>query len=488
MKQEAFLALDYGASSGRAYLGWLEGSPPLLRMREIHRFPNGAVEIHGRKYWDVFRLYGETVTALQKAARQADLAGVGIDTWAHDYALLNEEGDILGPVYHYRDKRSQGMQAKAFQRIPKEEVYRRTGAQFLPHNTLYQMLGDPPPEKASRLLMLPDLLAYWLGGKPVCEYTNTTTTQMNRAGSPGWDQELIERMGLPVSLFPEIVQPGACLGQISGVAAALTGVQAPLYAVATHDTASAVAALPLHRDEPCWYVSMGTWSLVGTETAAPVIAKDSFRWELANEGGVENRNRLLKNVAGTWLLENLISAWRRRGLQVSMDALMEEVRWAKPFQCFIDPNDPDFYAPQDMDAAVRGFLEKTGQEIPATRGGLARCVMESTAFKYRSVILEKLVPLTAYHKNLFLMGGGTHNRTMCRFTSSALDMPASVACPESTVAGNLLVQMMGAGRLKNLQDARDVMRRSFPLGRYEPQEHSRWKKAYERFQKYETTL
>jgi rhamnulokinase len=482
------LAFDLGAESGRAVIGRFDGER--LRLEEVHRFPNGPVRVIDSLHWDALRLFEEIKRGIALCVRQAgrDIAGLGLDTWGVDFALLDRTGALLGNPYHYRDSRTEGMLEEAFRLVPKRDIFAATGVQFLKLNTLYQLLSmsarkSPLLDAAQTLLMIPDLFNYWLTGRKVCEFTDATTTQFYDPTQRDWSRALFERLGLPSRILPEIVQPGTPLGPLLGPVAEETGAgDVTVIAPACHDTGAAVAAVPA-TGENYAYISSGTWSLMGAEVRDPILTDAALTYNFTNEGGVGGTFRFLKNIMGLWLVQECRRAWEREGEGLSYDDLTRLASEAKPFGPVLDPDDDRFVGIGDMPGRIRAFCEETGQAPPADRGALVRCALESLALKYRYVLesLEKILNrrLDAIH----VVGGGSRNRLLCQLAADATGRPVIAGPVEATAVGNLLVQAIATGRLSGLSDARAVVRRSFDVVTYEPQRDDRWDEAYERFVK-----
>ncbi|MCS7291046.1 MAG: rhamnulokinase [Roseiflexus sp.] len=474
-----FLAVDIGASSGRVMLGRWDGSH--IALEEIHRFANGMVEREGHLFWDVHRLWREIQTGMQRYAtqeNQALLASIGIDTWAVDYALLDEHGGLLGDPYAYRDPRNEGMAELVDAIIPPEELYERTGLQRLPFNTLYQLYAErngPRLAAAATLLLMPDLFHYWLTGARVAEYTNATTTMFLDARQRIWATDLLERLGLPTRMLPPLVVPGTRLGPLLPEVQSATGLhrQVEVIAVGTHDTASAVAAIP-GLDAHSVYISSGTWSLVGVERTEPLISAEARQLNVTNEGGVYGTIRLLKNVSGLWLLQECQRRWHEEGRHLTWDEIIAQAEAAPPLRSLIDPDAPEFLAVGDMPARIRDYCRRTGQPIPETVGEIARCCLESLALRYRQVIeaLERLTgqPITTVR----IVGGGSQNTLLCQLTADACRRTVVAGPTESTALGNILVQAISTGYLPNLATARRAIAASVPQRVYTPCDVVNW--------------
>ncbi len=479
------LAFDLGAESGRAVLGRFDGDR--LRLSELHRFPNEPVRLPDGLHWDVLRLFAEVKRGLALCAeKHGRPASIGVNTWGVDFALLDREGTLLGNPYHYRDSRTEGMLEEAFQRVRREEIFERTGIQFMQVNALYQLLSmalarSPLLEAAETFLTMPDLFNYWLSDRTVCEFTNATTTQCYDPRAGGWATSLLERLGIPSHFFAEVVSPGTVLGPLVPSVAEETGLgDVPVVAPACHDTASAVAAVPASEED--WaYISSGTWSLVGVEVRQPIITPESLASNFTNEGGVAGTFRFLKNVAGLWLVQECRRAWAQQGEEYSYDELTQMAEAAPPFPAFIDPDDPSFFNPADMPRALAAYCLHSGQTPPQGRGSIVRCALESLALKCRWVLdrIEKMRgrPIRVIH----IVGGGSRSRALCQFTADASGRPVVAGPAEATATGNILVQALALGHLSSLEEGRALVRRSFELPTYEPRHSAAWDEAYARF-------
>jgi rhamnulokinase len=481
------LAFDLGAESGRALIGSFDGARVGLDV--VHRFPNGGVQTLGRLHWDVLRLYGEMVAGLRRAhAEHGPLASLGVDTWGVDFALVGRDGAILGNPRHYRDPHTESIMDAAFARVPREEIFRQTGIQFMRFNSLFQLLAmqrdrSPALEMAESLLFIPDLLHYWFTGVKANEYTDASTSQLIQPGSRTWALDLVRSFGLPERILGPLVQPGTTLGPLHSSVVADAGVPAmPVIVPATHDTASAVAAVP-SRGESWAYISSGTWSLMGAETRAPLTDERALAVNFTNEGGIDGTIRLLKNVMGLWLVQECRRAWEKAGSTYSYEELMRLAEAAPAFVSLVNPDDAGFILPPHMPQALADFCRKTGQPAPQDPGPVVRCALESLALRYRWVLgrLEELVGkrLDVIH----IVGGGCQNTLLCQLTADACDRPVLAGPVEATALGNVLVQAIGLRFLGSLADARAVVRRSFEVRTYEPRQSERWHEPYARFVK-----
>jgi rhamnulokinase len=480
-----YLAFDFGAESGRAVLARLQSG--ILTTEELHRFPNEPVEYGGSLHWDVARLWWEIRTALSRLEGVA-LTSMGVDAWGVDYALLGERGELLQNPYHYRDRRTHGVMDEVFRRIPKEEIYRATGIQFMPINTLYQLYAakrDTPTivAAAKQLVTIPDLFHYWLTGNAVCEFTNATTTQMVDPIRRTWATDLMQRLDLRPHLPAPIVEPGSIVGTLLPEIAqtsALSGT--PVIAPACHDTGSAVAAISA-RDGTA-FLSSGTWSLLGTELDAPVITPEALRLNFTNEGGVSGTTRLLKNVMGLWMLQGCRHFWSAHGHSYEYRNLMQMASRQPAFAHLVDPDDESFLRPPDMPAAIDEFCRKTHQPAPASHGAYVRCVLESLALKYR-LVLRSLEQISGKRiEQIRVIGGGSKNRLLNQFTADATGRKVLAGPAEATALGNIAMQVLATGGACSLREVRAIVDRSFPTEAFEPLNHDQWDRQAERFEHY----
>jgi rhamnulokinase len=477
-------AVDLGAESGRVAIGSFDGAR--LSVREAHRFANASVSLDGSLYWDVEQLRRDVVDGLRAAGRDAPVDSLAVDSWGVDFGLLDAKDELVGRPRHYRDARRSEATAHVFARVPSRELYERTGIQLLPINTIFELAGmasagDAALGAAETLLMIPDLFHLWLCGSKTTEFTNATTTQCYDPRGGAWATDLLQRLDIPTTLFPEIVSPATVLGSLSPAASVETGLDGALVvAVATHDTGSAVAAVPF-ADEGSAFLSIGTWSLVGIEVGRPVIGDESFAANLTNEGGVGGTFRLLRNVTGLWLLNECRRSWAEEGKELGFDQLVSLAADVPPFLAFIDPNAEVFLEPGDMPSRIREFCRQTGQREPAGVGELMRCILESLALKHAETIdllhdVNGSTPST-----LHIVGGGARNALLCAWTANAAGVPVLAGPEEATVVGNLLVQAMALGEIESLAEARDVVRASFEPVVYEPVSSGGWQEARARF-------
>ena len=487
-----YLAVDLGAESGRGVIGRFDGER--LALHEVHRFPNGPVRMLETLHWDLPRLFEEIKTALRKAgAAGPGLDGVGVDTWGVDFGLVGRGDTLLGNPVHYRDARTEGMIEAASRLVPRRRMYEITGLQFLPFNTAFQLLalksaGSPLLEVAETLLMMPDLFGWLLTGRRAGERTDASTTQLLDPRAGAWSDELCAGLGLPRAVLPELIEPGTELGPLRRSVAEEVGIASlTVLAPATHDTASAVAAVPAVGAGPAggppdWcYLSSGTWSLLGVEVPRPIIDAATYRHNFTNEGGVAGTTRLLKNIMGLWLVQECRRAWARAGRDLSYEELLPRAEAAPAFASLVDPDDPSFLAPGDMPARLAAFCARTGQPAPADDGAFVRCALESLALKYRWTVerLEEILGTTI--RTIHVVGGGSRNTLLCQFAADACKRPVHAGPVEATAAGNVLLQAMGRGRIGSVAEARAVVARSFPATVYEPRDPAAWDEAAGRF-------
>jgi rhamnulokinase len=479
------LAFDLGAESGRGVLGQFDGQT--LRLEVVHRFPNGPVRTLDTMHWDVLRLYSEMVAGLRRcAAEHGGLDSLGVDTWGVDFALLGRGGTLLGNPRHYRDPHTEGVMEEALSRVPRAEVFRQTGMQFMRFNTLFQLLAlqrdrSPLFDAAENLLFMPDLFHYFFTGVKCNELTDASTSQLYDPTAKGWAYGLIQAFGLPGQILGTIVPPGTVLGPLRASVATETGLApVPVIAPASHDTGSAVAAVPASGTSWC-YISSGTWSLMGAELPAPLIREAVQRYNFTNEGGVGGTIRFLKNIMGLWLVQECRRIWARAGQNYTYADLERLAREAPPFVSLVNPDDPSFILPANMPAALAEYCRRTGQPTPTEPGAVVRCALESLALRYRWV-LERLEELLGRRLDVIhVVGGGCQNTLLCQLTADACNRPVHAGPIEATAIGNVLVQAIGLGVLKSLADAREVVRRSFEVVEHAPQQPDRWQGPYERF-------
>lgn len=482
--EKRVLAFDFGASSGRAILGHFDGEN--IRLEEVHRFSNDPVNVGGTLYWDVLRLFFEIKQGLTKAKLAGGFDSIGIDTWGVDFGLIDKYGCLLENPIHYRDSRTAGLVEEIFETIPKEDLYSRTGIQFMELNTLFQLysLKKYRPhilERADKILFTPDLFAYMLTGNMQTEYSIATTSQMVDIKTHTWAKDLLDRLGIPSDILTDIVPSGTPNGKLSRDICDELGLEpVDVISVCGHDTQSAITAVPSQSDSFA-FLSSGTWSLFGTELNEPIVNDTSLRINITNEGGYGNKTGLLKNIIGLWLIQESRRQWKREGEDYSYADLERLALGAEPFKCFIDPDAPEFTPPGDIPGRVREFCRRTGQYVPETVGEIMRCIYESLAMKYRltfSMLKEctgKDFPV------IHVIGGGTKDTLLCQMTASSCAVPVKAGPIEATVLGNIAVQLLCSGDIADIGKAREIVARSENLREYAPTDTEKWAAAYDKF-------
>jgi rhamnulokinase len=478
-------AVDLGAESGRVMLARFDGRQ--LSMEEAHRFPNRPVTLHGRRFWNVLALWDETLIGLRKARQMAgSLDSIGVDTWGVDYGLVDAHGFLLGQPFQYRDHRTDDIIEQVFALVPRNILYARTGIQFLPFNTIFQLYAHEhmqPGElaHAHRLLMIPDLLHNWLCGSLVTERTNATTTQCWDPLAGEWTRDLLDRLAIPTQMLPPVVEPGTALGEVLPELRGDLGA-ARVVAPATHDTGSAIVATPVQLSGGWGYISSGTWSLVGVELSQPMMTPIAHAANFTNEGGIFGTTRFLKNVMGLWLLQECQRRWARDGRAVDYDTLLADVDGVPAFAALIDADEPGFLAPEDMPDAINTYLLEHRQAALQAPAAFARCIMESLVLRYREVF-HNISELTGTHINgIHVLGGGARNSRLNQWLSDALDAPVIAGPVEATARGNALMQLVGLGELRSLAEVRAIGQNA-PTQVFSPRSAGRtaWDEAAQRF-------
>ena len=512
-----YIAVDLGAESGRVMLGSI--SDGRLELEEIHRFSNGPVEENGSLHWDFDRLLSEVKAGIGKAAKkaaqlapaEAGIAGIGVDSWGVDFGLIGEDGKLLENPYHYRDSRTNGMMEKAFELMgsPREidvnkpsrktwdeshisrgkrGIYDSTGIQFMQLNSVYQLVAmrlanSPILARAKKLIFIGDLFSYYLCDRAFGEYTLASTSQLMDMRTGKWSPEMFDKLSLPIEIMPDVIEPGTVVGKLAKPIAQELGCgQIPVIAVASHDTGSAVAAVPAEGDH--WaYLSSGTWSLMGVEVPKAIINDKTFEFEFTNEGGVENTIRLLKNIMGLWLVQECKRQWEREGVELSYEQLTAMAQEARPFAAHLEVDSSAFLAPGDMPDRINSYLAETGQKAIDDKGQMIRVILESLALKYR-LVLERIEDIIGTKiACLHMVGGGIKNELLNQFAADATGKKVVAGPAEATATGNILMQAKAAGQIKTLAEARRIIRNSFELKEYKPQNVSRWQKQYEKVHK-----
>lgn len=484
------LAIDLGASSGRGIIGRFDGER--LTLEENHRFPSDPVTVAGTFSWDILRIFFEIKQAINKCALSADkdISTIGIDTWGVDYGLLDKNGKLIKNPVHYRDTRTVGIQDYAERFMPKKRLYEITGIQFCDFNTVWQLCAEmrDNPELvgiADKMLNIPDLLNYFLTGKMQSEYTIASTGALLDARTGDWSREIIDAFGIPERLFAPIVKPGTVVGPLlDSIKEEVGDIRANVVNVASHDTASAVVAVPAVRGQDFIFISSGTWSLMGTETMSPIITDKSFKYNFTNEGGFGGSIRFLKNIMGLWLEQESRRQWKREGKAFSFDELSNAAMASKPCQCIINPDDPAFGVPGNLPKAMREYCERTGQHIPENEGEIVRAIFDSLALRYRWAV-EAIDDMRGTRIPFInIVGGGTKEEPLSQLCADACARPVLAGPVEATAIGNLAVQAISCSEIKDLAEAREVVRNSFEVKSYEPHgDKDMWDDAYGRFKK-----
>lgn len=474
------LAIDIGASGGRAVIG--EFSASKLRVSEIYRFPNNLIEVRGHKHWNILQLCEETRECLRRGG--PDILSVGIDTWAVDYGYISAEGDLVGPPFAYRDPRTASAITRVRETIPPDKLYSITGIQHLPFNTIYQIADDLENrpwlvEKSHKLLMIPELLSYLLTGEFAAEYTNASTTALLDANRRCWSDEILKALGFPKERLAKLVEPGTLKVPLDTRISREGGPKAELIYPACHDTGSAIAAVPAEGRD--WaFVSSGTWSLVGMELSEPVLTEKARMHNFTNEGGIAGTVRFLKNITGLWLIQELRRSWTRREIDLDFATISAQTERAAAFRSLIDPDHASFAAPADMQEAICEYCRRTGQPVPDDIGAFARCVFESLALACRRVLHQLREVTSRDIERLYVVGGGAQNNLLCQMTADACNLPLWAGPVEAAAIGNLLVQAMAHGFIRDISEARRLVAESEELLEFVPVSAARWEEAARR--------
>ena len=481
------LAIDLGATSGRVVLGKYTGES--IEMTELHRFPNHIIKVGGRSYWDLWALWNEILTGLGKAAGSGEkIESIGVDTWGVDFVLLGKDGQILAQPRSYRDDYTVGVPEKFFEKIPRETLYRKTGIQIMNFNSVFQLYamgleGNSALDAAGGLLFMPDAVSYMLTGERVCEYTILSTTALMNPDTHDLDEEVLAAAGVGRELFGRMVMPGELIGSLNAEVASQTGLgQIPVFAVAGHDTGSAVAAVPA-TDENFAYLSSGTWSLMGVEVPKPIVTDESFEMNYTNEGGAEGNIRFLKNITGMWLLERCRAAWKTQERGYSYAQIAAMLGGGDAFRSLIDPDDASFANPEDMPKAIEEYCRAHEEPVPESDAQFVRCIFASLALKYR-IVIERLRSLTGKKiERLHVIGGGSLNSALNQMIADSLGIPVIAGPAEATTAGNLMAQFVGLGLAANMTSMRSALASDPSLKRFEPRGGAQWPAARERYGK-----
>lgn len=480
-----FIAIDLGASSGRVMLG--AAGSGTVELRELSRFANPIIAAAGRIYWDFLGLYHQILEGLKRAAAERiEITSIGIDTWGVDFACFAANGELLGNPRSYRDPHTAGAQEEFFRRIPRERVYQTTGIQFMDFNSLFQLAAmrrtaSPILAAASKILFMPDAFSYMLTGEMVCEYTIASTSQLLDARTRRFDPELLAALELTEGHFGRPVWPGETIGILSEAVQRHTGLGAvPVIAVAGHDTASAVAAVPASSERYA-YLSSGTWSLMGIESDQPIIDDWSYRNNFTNEGGLGGKICFLQNICGLWLLERCRAEWAEQGEEVGYEQLAAAAAETEPFAGLIDPDDPLFVNPPSMIEAINRYLKQTDQYELAGPGEITRAILESLAYRYNDV-LGPLESLAGYKiEQLHIIGGGSQNELLNQFTANATSIPVIAGPAEATAIGNVMVQALAAGIYPDRESMRAAIRQAVAVRTYYPEDQEAWDEGFVRY-------
>ncbi len=482
-----FVAADLGASTGRIMLGQWDGER--FSLQKLHRFANGGVSVGTNLYWDALGISSHLQEGLQKyrALFQNSPSGIGVDAWGVDFGLLDQHGRLIGNPRHYRDTRTNCAPESLFKVVPESEVFAETGTQTMEINTLFQFYcmvqeNDPHLKLAETLLLMPDLFNYFLSGEKAVEYTEATTTQMYSQSRRAWARELLNRCSVPVHLLPEVVFPGTILSDVQPEVLRNCGFGKafPVIAVASHDTASAVAAIP-NMDVESAFISSGTWSLMGVEVSEPNTSSEALRLRFTNEGGADGKNLLLKNITGLWILQECLQQWKTQGADHDWNDIVQVAGKAKALQSIFDPNDKRLHVQSDMPRAIQGYCRSTRQPVPETMGEIARCAFESLSLKCRSA-LESLESLTGRTlKTIRVVGGGSLNTFLCQTIADTCNRPVVAGPVEASALGNVMLQAIATGHLSDIQSGRAAIAASVQCVSYHPRPSGAWDEAYARF-------
>lgn len=490
---KALLAVDLGASSGRVVAGLFDGQR--LKLEDGHRFDNGGYSLPGTMYWDLLNLWSNITQGLRLAASKYGdrVSSIGVDTWGVDFGLLGRNDELLASPRHYRDARTAGILPKAFEIVSREDIFAESGLQFMEFNTLYQLLAmklanSSALDAAESFLMMPDLFNWLLTGEKGNEFTDLSTTQFYNPATKDYSRKLLDRFGIPTKMLGTIIQPGTRLGKLRPSVADdtnLAGVE--VIVPGTHDTASAVMAVPANSTpgaRPDWcYISSGTWSLMGVETPAPIITDRCRELNFTNEGGVGGTVRVLKNITGLWMVQQCRGKWRQEGKEFGWTELVRQASDARPLASLVNPDHPSFVAPKDMPTAIREYCKATSQPVPQTEGQVIRTALESLAMRYRMVLamLEELVG--GRIETIHIVGGGTQNKLLNQMTADATNRRVVAGPIEATAIGNVMMQAVALGEVASIAEAREVVRNSFTVEEYYPQNPGPWDYAFEKFRK-----
>lgn len=480
------LAIDFGASSGRAIVGTFNGEKIVLD--EIHRFSNDPVSVNGTMYWDVLRLYHEIKQSLIKAKEYGKIDSLGIDTWGVDFGLIGKDGRLLENPIHYRDKRTNGLVEKSFERILRDDFYNITGNQFMEINTAFQLYSIAlyRPElmkRAEKMLMMPNLFTYFLTGKCVTEQSMASTTQLFNQKKKCWADDIANKLGIKTSLLTEIVPAGTKIGKLSNeICEELDITSIDVIAVCGHDTQAAMAAVPA-QEKDFAFLSCGTWSLLGTELDKPILDENSLRFNVTNELGYGEKTSFLKNIIGLWLIQESKRQWQREGKDYSFAELEKMAKSCEAFKCFIDPDDEVFVPSGNIPERIKDYCKKNNQYVPQNDAEIIRCIYESLALKYRLAIDELSACTGKTYPTLYMIGGGTKDKFLSQLTANACKCKVSSGPVEATALGNIAVQLLSEGAIENISQAREIVRKSETIIEFTPEENEKWDSAFTEYKK-----
>ncbi|MDR3062293.1 MAG: rhamnulokinase [Dysgonamonadaceae bacterium] len=485
MEKKYFLAFDLGATNGRTILASVEDGK--VKIKELTRFSSRIIHLQGKYYWSIYALYGAIKEGLYAASQEnVKIESIGIDTWGVDFVYLGEDGTFMGLPRTYRDPYTNGIPEEVFGIIPQKRIYELTGIQIMNFNTLYQLFAAKKENSsayhaAGKILFMPDALSYLLSGKKVCEYTIASTSQILNPRKKQFESGLLKSLDIPSGLFEDIVMPGTIIGTLTDDLSKDTGLgKVKITAVAGHDTASAIVAVPA-ENERFAYLSSGTWSLMGIEVQEPIITEETFRMNFTNEGGVEGKTRFLKNITGMWLLEQCRKEWSKAGRDYSYSEVVQLAESAVPFRSLVDGDHPSFANPENMPEAIANYCRATNQPVPCSDAGFVRCIFESLALKYRTVMecLNKVSPFPI--EKLHVIGGGSQNKLLNQWTANSIGIPVVTGPAEATAIGNVMMQAKATGMVKNLSEIREIVRNSVSPEIFVPQDTKIWENAYHKF-------
>ena len=477
------LAFDFGASSGRAIIGEYDGER--ITLQEVHRFSNDPVIIGDTMYWDTLRLFFEMKQGMVKAKHAGGFESIGIDTWGVDFGMIDKGGRLLENPIHYRDARTVGLIEESFKLIDREKFYGITGLQFMEFNTAFQLLSlvrERPEvfERTDKILLTPDLLGYFLTGEKHAEFSIASTTQLMDAYTGKWSKEVLDALGIPGRILPEIIPCGTKAGKVTDAIKEELGLEGDIdvIAVAGHDTQSAMVSVPT-QEKDFIFMSCGTWSLFGTELDKPLINETSSRLDITNESGYGGRISFLKNIIGLWMIQESRRQWIREGREYSFGEMEKMAQEAEPLKCFVDTAAPEF----NPAGNIREYCEKTGQYVPQSDGEIVRCINQSLAMKYRNTIDQIKACTGKEYPVIYMLGGGIQSHMLCQLTASACHREVSAGPIEATVYGNIALQLMATGEIKDINEARRVIAASEPIAHYAPQDGEVWEEAYKTYLK-----